>query len=384
MTTRAARTRSAAVMLWQTGAALSSFYLSLLCWFFLVAIIPLVIGWQPYLIISGSMAPRIQPGSIVVAQPYNGELDLGEGTVIVFRDETDRTVTHRVVDVNWDGEQVTGYITKGDANRVPDSSPVPPENVRGVGRILSPWVGLPAVWALRGQWHFVAGWLLLTLIAARMTWRAWTGPPGHSRSERDHGPDQPDGAEAPPREPVPVAALLVCALIAVGGPGDPYAHAAFADTTQNPGNTISAAPSFEPDFLGVAAMSLQANQASATQRFEFTVGGPLAAGETVTIWLTDAWHHGGGGQRVHYHNAGPPTVVSPGGTAVFEQTHGGNSPHRTAWITYTAPAEGLAAGAVVVIDLPGVQTDAAHTGYPVTFTRNDSGYTSSATFEVVP
>jgi signal peptidase I len=385
MTTRAARTRSAAVMLWQTGAALSSFYLSLLCWFFLVAIVPLVIGWQPYLIISGSMAPKIQPGSIVVAQPFKGELDLGEGTVIVFRDEANRTVTHRIVDVNWDGEQVTGYVTKGDANRVPDSSPVPPENVQGVGRILSPWIGLPAVWALQGQWHYVAGWLLLTLVAARMTWRAWTGPPGRTLSDDEDALNQPADEAVQPREPVPVAALIVCALIAFGGPGDPYSHAAFADTTQSTGNTISASSSFVQDFTNVSSSNLVPNQTQ-TQQLSFTLGAALAAGETVTIDLTGAWQHGGQGPnfRVDYHGTTMPIVVSDGGAATIEVSGGPGTPGRSAVITYTAPAGGVASESTVVIDLPGVQSSNAHAGYPVTFTRNDSGFVSTTTFDVVP
>ncbi len=63
------------------------------------AVIPLVRGWSPVAVVSGSMAPLIDSGDIVVAAPYDGE-PLDAGAVIVFDNPTGTgNMTHRVVDV---------------------------------------------------------------------------------------------------------------------------------------------------------------------------------------------------------------------------------------------------------------------------------------------
>ena len=112
------------------------------------AVIPLVRGWSPVAVVSGSMAPLIDSGDIVVAAPYDGRA-LDAGAVIVFDNPTGTgSMTHRVVDVTPTGD----YVTRGDANGHIDSTPVPPDTIQGVGRILVPAIATPFVWANNGQW----------------------------------------------------------------------------------------------------------------------------------------------------------------------------------------------------------------------------------------
>lgn len=99
-------------------------------------------------ITSGSMMPKLRPGDVVIAVDQ-GDTPIAIGTIVVFEDpHAGGLVTHRIVGINPDGT----YTTKGDANGVVDPAPVPPANVRGVGRWVVPYVGLPSVWLSEGRW----------------------------------------------------------------------------------------------------------------------------------------------------------------------------------------------------------------------------------------
>ena len=120
-----------------------------------------VLGWQPVTIISGSMAPAIQPGHVVVVEPYGGQ-DLGPGTVVTYRDaDLDRLVTHRIAAVDEDGT----ITTRGDANAVDDPTPLTADRIVGVGRLVVPAAGLPALWAHQGRTDLLAIAAVLTVLA---------------------------------------------------------------------------------------------------------------------------------------------------------------------------------------------------------------------------
>jgi signal peptidase I len=142
---------------------LAGLFLSLTTiWLALWAIVPAVgWSWSSVVITSGSMLPSIAPGDVVVAAPDDGH-GLAPGTVVVFHDPArPGLVTHRIVAVNDDGT----YQTKGDANRVNDSTLLTPGQVVGVGRIMVPLVGLPAMWAWSEDWINV-GWSAIVVIMA--------------------------------------------------------------------------------------------------------------------------------------------------------------------------------------------------------------------------
>ena len=161
------------------------------CWVFLAGwvVVPALVGWDPVVIVSGSMEPVARAGDVVVTSPDDGE-GLGAGTVITFKPEgLDETVTHRIVAVTPTGE----YVTQGDGNTSADGTTVRPDQVEGVGRILVPTLGLPAVWFYRGEHIYVVGWMLLmafAFVSARWAFerpvrligrhgriRAWQGVP---------------------------------------------------------------------------------------------------------------------------------------------------------------------------------------------------------------
>jgi signal peptidase len=130
-------------------------------WLTLFVVVPALAGWSSVAIVSDSMAPSVRAGDVVVAAPHNG-IGLGPGSVVVFEDPAgDGLVTHRIAAVNEDGT----YLTKGDANRVNDSTPLAPDQVVGVARILVPLVGHPAIWAWTDAWFVFGLWAALMVLA---------------------------------------------------------------------------------------------------------------------------------------------------------------------------------------------------------------------------
>ncbi|WP_051704135.1 signal peptidase I [Glycomyces sp. NRRL B-16210] len=113
------------------------------------ALAPRLLGWNGTTVVSGSMEPKISVGDIALTSPIDPD-ELVAGQVISFEDPagfSKEPILHRIVEVNDDGT----FTTKGDANADADSTPVPPENVIGIGRILTPGIGKPVVWLHDGD-----------------------------------------------------------------------------------------------------------------------------------------------------------------------------------------------------------------------------------------
>ena len=83
-------------------------------------LVPQLVGYKTFVIVSGSMEPNIPVGSLVYAKevPFD-EIQVDD--IVSYQVSSSTTVTHRVVEINQDGQEV---ITKGDANDVVDASPV--------------------------------------------------------------------------------------------------------------------------------------------------------------------------------------------------------------------------------------------------------------------
>ncbi len=192
------------------GSALAAaFYLLLLAWLLLFVVTPAAaLRWEPVVITSGSMAPAVRTGDVVLLEPFDGEL-LAPGTVIAYQDRArggDLTL-HRVVGEHPAG----GYRTKGDANAGADSTPVQPELVVGVGRLLVPMIGLPARWlatdpVLFTAWLVATGCAVTLLTMRREPAGVTTGSARHTRPAR---PPEPAPAVSA-QEPVPATGLPEC------------------------------------------------------------------------------------------------------------------------------------------------------------------------------
>ncbi|WP_299094230.1 signal peptidase I SipW [uncultured Metabacillus sp.] len=91
---------------------------------------PEIFGYQLKTVLSGSMEPGIQTGSVIAVKLLGEEerTQLQKGDVITFKEDENMLITHRVIDVQSTNSGVQ-YTTKGDNNNTPDSNPVLAENV---------------------------------------------------------------------------------------------------------------------------------------------------------------------------------------------------------------------------------------------------------------
>ena len=105
----------------------------------ILTIISPFFGWRTEVVISGSMEPVIQTGSVVIVRPIVPDT-IRKGDVIMFSslDKTSLT-THRVVNV--ESEPGLRFITRGDANKNSDINPVVPDQVVGVVAFTIPYLG---------------------------------------------------------------------------------------------------------------------------------------------------------------------------------------------------------------------------------------------------
>lgn len=87
--------------------------------FLSVTVLPGILNYRTYTVLSGSMEPAVRTGSIIVAVPVDARA-LRIGDVITYKSKAlQENVTHRVVEIKGDSKHPT-FVTKGDANQSPD------------------------------------------------------------------------------------------------------------------------------------------------------------------------------------------------------------------------------------------------------------------------
>jgi signal peptidase len=151
------------------------------------ALAPLVAGMGSHVILSGSMAPKLRPGDVLVTKVVDVDR-LSPGMIVSFPDPVNakRNIIHRVARL----DSGTMLRTRGDANQGEDSTPVSTGSVTGVGIIRIPFVGLPAYWTRTSQYlalSVTAGLLFLTVAIAVGGTNASSGSNRHGRSGRSGG-----------------------------------------------------------------------------------------------------------------------------------------------------------------------------------------------------
>ncbi|UOQ44257.1 signal peptidase I [Halobacillus salinarum] len=91
---------------------------------------PTVFNHQIKTVLSGSMEPAFQTGSIIAIELTKDAREYSKGDVITFKDKNKNLVTHRVVEAKRVKQEAV-YKTKGDNNDGPDLDPVLSKNVVG-------------------------------------------------------------------------------------------------------------------------------------------------------------------------------------------------------------------------------------------------------------
>lgn len=127
---------------------------------FLAIAAPLVLGYHPVVVLSGSMEPTYHVGSVIYYKAASFE-DINVGDPITFVGaEGGAMVTHRVIEKD---ESARAFGTEGDANGSPDPGMVPYTNVVGkASKISIPYGGY---FVNYGKQPIVIGIMVLILLA---------------------------------------------------------------------------------------------------------------------------------------------------------------------------------------------------------------------------
>lgn len=146
-TARREPARRPAAVIRRVGSAVSTLLLLVAAVAFLfLAVGPHVLGYRTATMLTGSMAPLIKPGDVVVSVPKPAsELVVGDIISYHIPVEDHRVETHRVVAVTHDSSGRLAVVTKGDANNGKD-----------------PWVATledDTVWQTKAVVPYVGSWI---------------------------------------------------------------------------------------------------------------------------------------------------------------------------------------------------------------------------------
>ena len=92
-------------------------------------LVPNILGFKPFIVLSGSMESKINVGDLVFVKEVNPS-KLQVGDIIAFRDSENIVTTHRIVDIETKDNELC-FVTKGDANNANDDRIVYPSMIEG-------------------------------------------------------------------------------------------------------------------------------------------------------------------------------------------------------------------------------------------------------------
>ena len=99
--------------------------------------VPKLFGFQPFVVLSSSMEPVIETGSVLFTNTKDTDVEIND--IVTYQlniENKELLVTHRIIDIQ-DGL----YITKGDNNDVQDMVPLSNEQIIGTYAFHIPKVG---------------------------------------------------------------------------------------------------------------------------------------------------------------------------------------------------------------------------------------------------
>ena len=109
----------------------------------IVALLPMVAGFRPVVVLSGSMEPTYPVGSVIYYKTAAYE-DIAIGDAITFRIGGGALATHRVIEKDETNQE---FMTKGDNNPTEDVNPIDYADVVGkTARLAIPYAGVVATY----------------------------------------------------------------------------------------------------------------------------------------------------------------------------------------------------------------------------------------------
>ena len=122
-------------------------------------VLPKLLGLKSYIVLSGSMHPEIQTGAFAYVKPQEADT-LKVNDIITFT-IGENTVTHRINEITDDG-----FITKGDANEVPDLAPVMKNQVVGKYVFSIPYLGYFVSWLSTKAGKLTVFWIIAIMLGS--------------------------------------------------------------------------------------------------------------------------------------------------------------------------------------------------------------------------
>ncbi len=258
--------------------------LALLALLMVGSAVPALIGWESSVVMSGSMAPALRTGDVVVVRPVDpAALEPGAVLLVDDPDAPGLLRLHRLEEI-----EPGGLRLRGDANVVADAALVAPTAVHGAGVWSLPRLGLPTVWLAERRIVplTLTGVGLIALVGLALLHRGEDrdGGPVPARSTGGGRPRRLTGRRA-------LAAGGTAVVLAAVLPGVPGAGAVFTATTANHANTFTAGRYFTcaSAAAGVSALGHLPLQESA---------GPTAGNSGLAGSVASATYSGGITYRV--------------------------------------------------------------------------------------
>lgn len=141
-----------------------------------VLALPPLVGHKTMVVLSGSMAPTLDIGDVVIDKTIN-VLDVKIGDVVTFRDpnHSKRTVTHRVRAISVEDRNVT-FTTRGDANTGNESWVIPATGRIGRVAFRIPKLGYALGWAWSPKVRVAFVAIPMALFGALEIFSIWRAP----------------------------------------------------------------------------------------------------------------------------------------------------------------------------------------------------------------
>ena len=115
---------------------ITNLILGILILFILAFFALFAMGMRPYVIVSGSMEPTIQTGSVCFVDETVTYEEVQENDIIAYEAANGSYVTHRAIDITE-----SGIETQGDNNDVSDGVSTTEENFIGLTKFSIPYLG---------------------------------------------------------------------------------------------------------------------------------------------------------------------------------------------------------------------------------------------------
>lgn len=156
---------------WWVGSVLTwALLFAMLTLLAVTILIPAVAGGERFTVLTGSMDPTYPPGTLIVVVPVEpDELAVGMPVTYQLRSGEPTVVTHRIVASTQSAKGKRTYITRGDANDVPDEDPIVHEQIRGRVWYSIPYLGYVNNWLTGQQRSWTIGIIATVLFAYAAT-----------------------------------------------------------------------------------------------------------------------------------------------------------------------------------------------------------------------